>query len=243
MAYRVRRRGGCPTAQGGGAARLATERSGSEAKKSPPRQGRRRNKRRRRIKVLRVAAETGDAALAFGGPALAERARIMRYQALSGACRDAGLLLLLLGHHAAAQADTLAMPVLRGSHTRGLAGTAALREHPPCRPPPPLLPLRLPPSPPLPPSFVLLPRRLRRPVFPLAAVAPPPSPLPSLWCCPSFVLPAVAARRSSRCRATPQDWIVRPRFSVPFSDVQGFLGHRLAGHTSRRKRGEVRKQS
>lgn len=62
------------------------------------------------------------------GPALAERARIMRYQVLSDACRDAGYLHLLLGHHAGDQAETLAMRVLSGSRTAGLAGMAALAE-------------------------------------------------------------------------------------------------------------------
>jgi tRNA(Ile)-lysidine synthase len=62
------------------------------------------------------------------GPALAERARIMRYEVLSDACRKAGILHLLLGHHAADQVETLAMRVLRGSQTHGLAGMAALRE-------------------------------------------------------------------------------------------------------------------
>jgi tRNA(Ile)-lysidine synthase len=62
------------------------------------------------------------------GPALAERARIMRYGVLSDACRKAGILHLLLGHHAADQVETLAMRVLRGSQTHGLAGMAALRE-------------------------------------------------------------------------------------------------------------------
>src|SRR5208337_2393851 len=61
------------------------------------------------------------------GPALAERARIMRYQALSDACREAGYLHLLLGHHSRDQIETVAMRVLRGSHTHGLAGMAALR--------------------------------------------------------------------------------------------------------------------
>ncbi len=50
----------------------------------------------------------------------------MRYQALSSACQEAGRLHLLLGHHAADQAETLAMRVLRGSQTHGLAGMAAL---------------------------------------------------------------------------------------------------------------------
>jgi tRNA(Ile)-lysidine synthase len=62
------------------------------------------------------------------GPALAERARIMRYETLTDACREAGILHLLLGHHAGDQAETLAMRVLRGSQTHGLAGMSALRE-------------------------------------------------------------------------------------------------------------------
>lgn len=62
------------------------------------------------------------------GPALAERARIMRYEILTHACRASGLLHLLLGHHAADQAETLVMRVLRGSLTHGLAGMPALRE-------------------------------------------------------------------------------------------------------------------
>jgi tRNA(Ile)-lysidine synthase len=62
------------------------------------------------------------------GSALAERARIMRYKVLSDACAQAGILHLLLGHHAADQVETLAMRVLRDSHTHGLAGMSALRE-------------------------------------------------------------------------------------------------------------------
>ncbi|HEY4041694.1 MAG TPA: tRNA lysidine(34) synthetase TilS [Rhodopila sp.] len=62
------------------------------------------------------------------GSALAERARIMRYQALTNACSAVGILHLLLGHHAADQVETLAMRVLRGSQTHGLAGMPALRE-------------------------------------------------------------------------------------------------------------------
>jgi tRNA(Ile)-lysidine synthase len=62
------------------------------------------------------------------GSALAERARIMRYQVLADACRAAGVLHLLAGHHAADQVETLAMRVLRGSQTHGLAGMAALHE-------------------------------------------------------------------------------------------------------------------
>jgi tRNA(Ile)-lysidine synthase len=62
------------------------------------------------------------------GSALAERARVMRYAVLAEACREAGILHLLLGHHAADQVETLAMRVLRGSQTHGLAGIAAVRE-------------------------------------------------------------------------------------------------------------------
>ncbi len=62
------------------------------------------------------------------GPALAERARIRRYELLTRACDDAAILHLLLGHHAADQLETVAMRVLRGSHTNGLAGMPALRE-------------------------------------------------------------------------------------------------------------------
>ncbi len=62
------------------------------------------------------------------GPAMAERARIGRYEALARACPEVGCLHLLLGHHAADQAETLAMRVLRGSQTHGLSAMAALRE-------------------------------------------------------------------------------------------------------------------
>ena len=62
------------------------------------------------------------------GSALAERARLRRYEVLSGACAEAGILHLLLGHHGADQAETVAMRVLRGSLTPGLAGMSALRE-------------------------------------------------------------------------------------------------------------------
>nr|WP_294554483.1 tRNA lysidine(34) synthetase TilS [uncultured Rhodopila sp.] len=62
------------------------------------------------------------------GPALAERARIMRYQVLCDACRESGCVDLLLGHHAGDQIETVAMRVLRGSHTHGLSGMSAMRK-------------------------------------------------------------------------------------------------------------------
>jgi len=73
------------------------------------------------VRVLRL---TGLAP----GSALAERARIARYATLTAACEAAGALHLLVGHHRADQAETVALRVLRGSFSAGLAGMAALVE-------------------------------------------------------------------------------------------------------------------
>lgn len=62
------------------------------------------------------------------GPGVAERARAARYAALEGACAAAGILHLLLGHHAADQAETVAIRMLDRSGPSGLAGMAALAE-------------------------------------------------------------------------------------------------------------------
>jgi len=62
------------------------------------------------------------------GPALAARARAARYAALEEACAAAGRVHLLLGHHAADQAETVAMRRLSGSGPHGLAAMPALRE-------------------------------------------------------------------------------------------------------------------
>ena len=62
------------------------------------------------------------------GPGLAERARAARYAALSAACRGAGLVDLLLGHHAGDQAETVLLRRRAGSGPRGLAAMAALSE-------------------------------------------------------------------------------------------------------------------
>ena len=48
--------------------------------------------------------------------------------ALEAACREAGIIDLLLGHHAADQAETVVMRQLRGSGRDGLAGIAAISE-------------------------------------------------------------------------------------------------------------------
>ncbi len=79
-------------------------------------------------------AERGIAArvLAIGGlargPALAERARTARFRALTEACASAGILHLLLGHHALDQAETVLIRSLGGSGPAGLSGMAALAE-------------------------------------------------------------------------------------------------------------------
>jgi len=83
---------------------------------------------RTRLERIGVAAEVRRLAGLGPGPAVAERARAARYRALAAACRAQGILHLLLGHHAADQAETLMMRVLSGSGPAGLAGMAALRE-------------------------------------------------------------------------------------------------------------------
>jgi tRNA(Ile)-lysidine synthase len=62
------------------------------------------------------------------GTGLSERAREARYAALESACREMGIVHLLLGHHAADQAETVLMRKLAASGPAGLAGMAALRE-------------------------------------------------------------------------------------------------------------------
>ncbi len=62
------------------------------------------------------------------GPGLAARARAARYAALTAACAEAGLVDLLLGHHAGDQAETVLMRSRRGSGEGGLAGMAAVVE-------------------------------------------------------------------------------------------------------------------
>jgi tRNA(Ile)-lysidine synthase len=64
------------------------------------------------------------------GPAVAQRARAARLAALSAACTEAGILHLLLGHHAGDQAETVLIRALGGSRSAGMAGMAALAELP-----------------------------------------------------------------------------------------------------------------
>lgn len=64
------------------------------------------------------------------GPGLAERARTARFNALTAACAEAGITDLLLGHHAADQAETLLIRALSASGPAGMAGMASLRAFP-----------------------------------------------------------------------------------------------------------------
>lgn len=64
------------------------------------------------------------------GAGLAARARAARYDALAAACRARGILHLLLGHHAADQAETLLIRALSGSGAAGFAAMPGLRETP-----------------------------------------------------------------------------------------------------------------
>lgn len=70
--------------------------------------------------------------LTWAGPyptsAVQERAREARYRLLATACREAGILHLLLAHHADDQAETAAMRHARGAGPVGLAGMPAIRE-------------------------------------------------------------------------------------------------------------------
>jgi tRNA(Ile)-lysidine synthase len=81
-----------------------------------------------RLGELGIAATLLPLATLRRGSALAERARIMRYKALSAACRSAGTLHLLVGHHQMDQIETVMMRVLRQSLGHGLAGMPALAE-------------------------------------------------------------------------------------------------------------------
>ena len=76
-----------------------------------------------RLGALGIAARLLPIEGLARGAALAERARVARFDKLEGACKEAGILHLLLGHQAADQAETLLMRHLSAS---GLAGMAAI---------------------------------------------------------------------------------------------------------------------
>lgn len=81
-----------------------------------------------RLAGLGMAAELIALVGLAPGPALAERARVGRHAALAAAAARRGMIHLLLGHHAADQAETVAMRRLSGSGPAGLAGISALVE-------------------------------------------------------------------------------------------------------------------
>ncbi len=60
-------------------------------------------------------------------------AREARYRLLDGWCRDAGVLHLLVAHHADDQAETILLRMEKGSGPDGLAAMASIRELPNCR--------------------------------------------------------------------------------------------------------------
>lgn len=78
-----------------------------------------------RLAALGIAARC--LTLAGLRPAAAA-ARRARYAALEAACGEAGIVHLLLGHHAGDQAETLLLRRAAGSGPRGLAAMAAVRE-------------------------------------------------------------------------------------------------------------------
>jgi tRNA(Ile)-lysidine synthase len=81
-----------------------------------------------RLSARGIAAEKLVLHGLLRGSALAARARVARHAALAEACRRRGILHLLLGHHAADQAETLEMRAASGTGADGRAGMAVLRE-------------------------------------------------------------------------------------------------------------------
>jgi tRNA(Ile)-lysidine synthase len=82
----------------------------------------------RRLAAFGVPARVLTLADLRAGPGLAERARMARYAALSGAAREAGCVDVLLGHHRLDQAETVLMRRGAGSGPAGLAGMAFVVE-------------------------------------------------------------------------------------------------------------------
>ncbi len=81
-----------------------------------------------RLGMLGVEARLLTVSGLAKGPGVAMRAREARYGILTAACAARGILHLLLGHHAADQAETTMIRVLGGSGGRGLSGMARVAE-------------------------------------------------------------------------------------------------------------------
>lgn len=77
--------------------------------------------------VERAIAVTGGAACAGGGGNAEGRARVLRYEALEGLAREQGCEIIVTGHHADDQFESLLMSLIRGSGLSGLRGIAPRR--------------------------------------------------------------------------------------------------------------------
>jgi len=86
-----------------------------------------------RLSALGIAAEILVWNDAKPASRLQEIARMARYRLLFDACRHRGILHLLVAHHASDQSETIVMRAARASGPDGLAGMAALVEHPAAR--------------------------------------------------------------------------------------------------------------
>lgn len=86
-----------------------------------------------RLHALSIPARVLSLSHLRPGPALHARARAARYEALIRGCAEAGVVDLLIGHHRADQAETVAMRQEAGSGPAGLAGMAAVTVLPTAR--------------------------------------------------------------------------------------------------------------
>jgi tRNA(Ile)-lysidine synthase len=91
----------------------------------------------RQVAVWLAARDISHRTLVWQGDkpraGLQAAARAERYRLLEEYCEAAGVLHLLLAHHAGDQAETLALRLAAGSGAVGLAGMAAIVERPFCR--------------------------------------------------------------------------------------------------------------